>query len=110
MSKPGQQRCVAGTDEVVIYHGYPVIAVSECEGWFFGAISQFLENAPDISGDGFVVAPDGRSEAANAPRYYQPTLRVGASTRYGFRSRSIRSTISFSVLDFYYPICKNYFS
>jgi hypothetical protein len=59
MSKPGQQRCVAGTDEVVIYHGYPVIAASECEGWFFGAISQFLENAPDISGDGFVVAPDG---------------------------------------------------
>jgi hypothetical protein len=59
MSKQGQKNCVPGTDEIVIRHGYPVIAASECEGWFFGAMTQFLESAPDTSGDGFVVAPDG---------------------------------------------------
>ena len=59
MSKPVERRNVAGTDDVLICHGYPVIAATEFEGWFFGAITEFLENAPDMSGDGFVVAPDG---------------------------------------------------
>jgi hypothetical protein len=42
-----------------VYHGFPLIEETETEGWYYGAITEFLEPGGCVSGDGFVVAPDG---------------------------------------------------
>lgn len=46
--------------DISIYHGYPVISATACNGWYFGALSDSETGAIlDTSGDGYVVAPDG---------------------------------------------------
>ena len=37
-----------------VYHGFPVVAESEVDGWRLGMITAF-----GVEGDGFVIAPDG---------------------------------------------------
>ncbi len=42
-----------------VYHGFGVVEETETDGWFFGAITEFIDPDGCESGDGFVVAPDG---------------------------------------------------
>ena len=42
-----------------VYYGFPLIAETYTDGWCFGAITEFEDPDGCVSGDGFVVAPDG---------------------------------------------------
>jgi len=42
-----------------VYHGFPLIPETECDGWIFGAITDFNDPAGCEFGDAFVQAPDG---------------------------------------------------
>jgi hypothetical protein len=53
------RRCIPGTDDVIIYHGYPVITATHCEGWYFGAMNPFFSDQFESSGDAYIVGPDG---------------------------------------------------
>ena len=55
----GTQTLLTDPYELSIFHGYPVITATECEGWYFGAISDLVEFKNFDSGDGYVIAPDG---------------------------------------------------
>ena len=41
------------------YYGFPIVPESETDGWYYGAITQFIELNGCKYGDGYVVAPDG---------------------------------------------------
>jgi hypothetical protein len=42
-----------------VYHGFPLIAGSEIDGWVFGVITSPVGAEPREWGDAYVVAPDG---------------------------------------------------
>lgn len=42
-----------------VYHGFPLIEGAEVDGWQLGMITGFAAG-PNATGDGYVVAPDGR--------------------------------------------------
>ena len=42
-----------------VYHGFPVVPESGTDGWFFGAITEFIDPVGCTDGDGYVIAPDG---------------------------------------------------
>jgi hypothetical protein len=42
-----------------VYHGFPIVPESETDGWFFGAITEFIDPAGCTDGDAYVIAPDG---------------------------------------------------
>jgi hypothetical protein len=41
-----------------VYYGFPLVPETMTDGWFFGAITEFIEAEPCQNGDAFVVAPD----------------------------------------------------
>jgi hypothetical protein len=43
-----------------VYHGFPLVPESATDGWTYGAITEFEDPNGVSSGDGYVVAPDGR--------------------------------------------------
>ena len=49
----------AGLEHPPIVHGIPVVPETKCEGWYYGAITEFIEPDGCEDGDGYVVAPDG---------------------------------------------------
>jgi hypothetical protein len=53
---PDNVAFLARPEGAPVYHGFPVIEESETDGWFIGAITEYL-GADE--GDAFVVAPDG---------------------------------------------------
>jgi hypothetical protein len=42
-----------------VYYGFPVVSESETDGWYYGAITDYLDSNGCKSGDGYVIAPDG---------------------------------------------------
>ena len=56
---PDQPAFVARPAGAPVYHGFTVIAGSERDGWVLGTITEPHSLEPQLSGDAFVVAPDG---------------------------------------------------
>lgn len=56
---PSEPAFVARPKGAPVYHGFPIVPESETEGWFYGAMTEFLEPDGCTDGDAFVVAPDG---------------------------------------------------
>jgi hypothetical protein len=42
-----------------VYHGFPIVPETETDGWYYGAITEFLDPDGCQEGDAYVVAPDG---------------------------------------------------
>jgi hypothetical protein len=42
-----------------VYHGFPILAESETDGWLLGVITAYEDPRGCKHGDAFVVAPDG---------------------------------------------------
>jgi hypothetical protein len=42
-----------------VYYGFPLIYESMTEGWCLGAITEYEDSDGCVSGDAFVIAPDG---------------------------------------------------
>ena len=59
LASPDQPVFVTRPDGAPVYHGFPVVAESETDGWYYGAITEFLEPDGCEEGDAYVVAPDG---------------------------------------------------
>jgi len=58
-AKVDQPAFLARPDGAPVYHGFPVIPETGIDGWFNGAISEFIDPDGCETGDGYVVAPDG---------------------------------------------------
>ena len=50
---------LARPKDAPVYYGFPVVPESETDGWFYGAITEFVDPAGCDGGDGYVLAPDG---------------------------------------------------
>ncbi|MEV0569546.1 hypothetical protein [Dactylosporangium sp. NPDC050588] len=50
---PALPAFLAPPEDAPAYHGFPVVAESEVDGWRLGMISGF-----GVEGDGYVIAPD----------------------------------------------------
>ncbi|MBL9172496.1 MAG: nucleoside deaminase [Verrucomicrobiales bacterium] len=57
---PSLPAFVSRPEGAPVYHGFPVVAGSEVDGWSYGSITAFDTLEPQTEGDGFVIAPDGR--------------------------------------------------
>ncbi len=50
---------ISPPDGSPVYYGFEIVLESETDGWYYGAISDFLDPAGCTEGDAFVIAPDG---------------------------------------------------
>ena len=50
---------IAKPRDAPVYHGFPILKNSECEGFSFGTITEPNGTEPAEWGDAFVVAPNG---------------------------------------------------
>src|ERR1051325_8891179 len=86
---PGTPAFAARPAKAKPYHGFPLIEATRCEGYCFGAVTDFLDSDSDDGctiGDAFVEAPDGtraglvwsvEPEAGDAQLAVPDTLRWG---------------------------------
>jgi hypothetical protein len=58
-TSPDAPAFVAKPPGALVYHGFPVVPETETDGWYYGAITEFLEPDGCKEGDAYVVAPDG---------------------------------------------------
>ena len=56
---PDDPAFVAKPEGAPVYHGFPVVPESKTDGWYYGAITEFLDPNGCEEGDAYVVAPDG---------------------------------------------------
>ncbi len=72
---PDQPGFIARPAGAPVYHGFPLVAETETDGWVYGAITEFETAEPQSEGDGFVVAPDGSRAgivwATDTPDFYE---------------------------------------
>jgi hypothetical protein len=58
-SDPDLPAFIAKPPDAPVYHGFPLLKNSECEGFIFGTITEPNGTQPAEWGDAFVVAPNG---------------------------------------------------
>ena len=58
-AQPGLPGFIARPKGTPVYHGFPVFADAEVDGFRFGTITDFEAEDGATDGDAFVVAPDG---------------------------------------------------
>ena len=56
--EPGRPAFLARPKGAPIYHGFPIVAETETDGWIYGAITEFEDPNGCEDGDAFIVAPD----------------------------------------------------
>ena len=58
-SNPSLPAFLARPEGAPVYHGFPLVDETRTDGWCYGAITAYEQEAGCKEGDGFVVAPDG---------------------------------------------------
>lgn len=58
-NETGKPAFLKRPDGTPVYYGFPIVAETETDGWFYGAITEFEDPKGCEDGDGFVIAPDG---------------------------------------------------
>lgn len=74
-ANPDLPAFLARPDGAPVYHGFPIVAETETDGWVYGAITGYEVESTQTEGDGFVIAPDGSRAgiawATDTPAFYE---------------------------------------